>query len=110
MVVKTATYVPFEGFQDKQFSKNCKMLQPPSDFEMEKVGPLVEKNYSGFFNRISRFQGNFLRKNDFSFEKVLIFLVSFWEIDQFPCRFANFFSQVCQNTSLSAWRKETGRN
>ena len=53
------------------------MFQHSSDFEMKKVGPLVEKNFSGFYNGISRFEGNKLRKSGLFFEKVFFFSVSF---------------------------------
>ena len=34
MVVKTATYVPFDDFEVKQFLKNCTMCQSSSEFEI----------------------------------------------------------------------------
>ena len=75
MVVKTATYVILEDFEDKQFLKNCTKFQTSSDFKLKIVGPLVEKTFSGFFYRLSSFLRNKVRKCDFSFEKVLFFLV-----------------------------------
>ena len=59
MVIKTATDVALEDFQDKLFLKKCTMFQTPSNFEMKKVGPLVEKIFfQGSYNRISRFRRN----------------------------------------------------
>ena len=44
---------------------------------MQNLGPLFEKIFQGFYNRLSSFQRKQLRKSDFSFEKVLFFLVLF---------------------------------
>ena len=86
------------------------MFQPPSVLEMKKLGPLDEKVSSGFLQRDIALPGKFFEEKWFPFRKFLIFLVSVWEIEQFLCRFANFFSQVCQNTNLRVHRKENGKN
>ena len=43
MVVRTATDVPLKDIENKQFLKNCRMFQPPSDFEMKKLGFFSQK-------------------------------------------------------------------
>ena len=86
------------------------MFQPASVLEMKKLGPLDEKVSSEFLQQDIALPQKFFEKKWFPFRKFLIFLVSFWDIEQFLCRFANFFSQVCQNTDLRVHRKETGKN
>ena len=47
-----------------------------------------QKNFlQSYYNRNSRFQRNVLRKNDFSFERGFIFLLSFLEFEWFLCLF-----------------------
>ena len=69
MVVKTAAYVPLEGFEDNQFLKNCTIFQTPSDFEMKKVGPLVEKVSSGFLQQDIALPEKFFEEKWFPFRK-----------------------------------------
>ena len=103
MVIKTAADVPLGGFEDKIFLKKCKMFQPPSDFDMKKVGPLVrKKNFSRFLQQDIALPEKFLEEKWFLFRKTFILLVSFLEVDQFFCRFAKFFSEVWQNTDSRA--------
>ena len=84
------------------------MSQPHQDFEMKKVGLLVKKIFSGFLQRDSKLLEKYLEEKWFLFRKNFILLVSFLEIDQILCRFANFFSHVCQSTDFRVFRKGTG--
>ena len=59
------------------------MFQPSSDVGMKKVGPLAEKIFSGFCNRISPFQRKKLRKTDFSFQNFHSFWYHFWRLSNF---------------------------
>ena len=51
MVAKTATCVPFEDSKVQQFFEKLHNVPTFSEFEIKKVGPLVEKIFSGFLKQ-----------------------------------------------------------
>ena len=63
MVIKTATYVHSEDFQDKRFLKQCTMFQPPSDFEMKKRAFSQKRIFSGHLQQDIALLENYLEKN-----------------------------------------------
>ena len=110
MVVKTATYIPLEDFEEKQILKNCTRFQQSSDFEVKKIGPLVEKFSSGFLQQDIALSEEYFKEKWFFFRKSFVFILSFFEFERFRCLFANFISQVYQNTDLSVEKKEIVEN
>ena len=108
LVIKTATHVALEDFEDKLFYEKMHKVSTSSGLWDKKLGLLVRKIFSGFLQRDSTLLEKYLEEKWFLFRKSFILLVSFLEIDQFLCRFANFFSHVCQNTDLRVFIKETG--
>ena len=69
MVIKTATYVHSEDFQDKRFLKQCTMFQPPSDFEMKKRAFSQKKNFFRAFTTRYRASGELFGEKLISLSK-----------------------------------------
>ena len=106
MVVKTAIYVSFQGFEGKHL-----FLKIEHDFKLLRT--LIWKKcvfqsrsfFQGSTNKNSRFQRNISMKKDFSFENVF-FSVIILEFPWFLCLFAKLLSQVCQTTDQRRERKQ----
>ena len=65
-----------------------------------------QKNFlQSYYNRNSRFQRNVLRKNDFSFERGFIFLLSFLEFEWFLCPFLQNSLVRCVKPPISVLRE-----
>ena len=110
MVVKTATYVPLESFEEKQFFLNWTWLQTSSDFEMKKIGILVKKTFFRVITTgIRASRGMFWGKMISLSKEVLFFCYHFWSLSDFFVFFAKFFSQVCQTTDQRAERNKMGK-
>ena len=90
MVVKTATCVPFEDSEVQHFFEKLHNVSTFFWVWDKKLGFLSKKFSQGFYNRISRFQRNKLRKTDFPFQKVFFLFGIIFLIEQFLCRFAIF--------------------
>ena len=72
---------------------------------MQNVGPLFEKIFQGFYNRLSSFQRKKLRKSDFFFEKVLSFWYHFWRLSNFFV-FLQIALVRCVKTPISVPREK----
>ena len=73
-----------------------------------KIGPLVRKFSSRFLHQEFALPEKFFEGNCFLSRKKFIFLLLFFEFEQFLCLYTKFFSQVSQNTDPNAERKKFG--
>ena len=109
MVVETAIYVSFQGFEGKpsvlkieHYSNLLRTLR------WKKMGHSVRKYFSGFSQQKFALPEKCVDENKFRFRKSFLFLLSFLEFEWFLCLFAKLFSQVCQITDQCAERNKLG--
>ena len=110
MVVKTAIYVSFQGFQGKHL-----VLKIEHDFKLlrtliwKKMGLSIKEFFSGFNQQKLALPEKYFDEKRFLFRKCFLFLLSFLEFQWFFCLFAKFFSLVCQTTDQRRERKKLGK-
>ena len=111
MVVKTAIYVSFQGFEGKHL-----FLKIEHDYKLLRtliwkiMGLSIKEFFSGFNQQKFALPENYFNeKKRFLFRKCFLFLLSFLEFQWFFCLFAKLFSLVCQTTDQRRERKQLGK-
>ena len=109
MVVETAIYVSFQGFEGKPLVLKIEhYFNLLRTLRWKKMGHSVKKYFSGFSQQKFGLPEKCVDENKFLFRKSFLFLLSFLEFEWCLCLFAKLFSQVCQITDQCAERKKLG--
>ena len=109
MVVETAIYVSFQGFEGKHFFLKIEhYFNLLRTLRWKKMGLSVKNHFSVFSQQKFALPEKYVDENKFLFRKSFLFLLSFLVIEWFLCLFAKLFSQVCQTTDQCAERKKIG--
>ena len=96
----------FKSFWGKRIFLKLNMIANFFGLRDEENWAFGQKNFlQGFYNRNSRFQRKVLRKNDFSFERGCIFLLSFLEFEWFPCLFLQNSLVRCVKPPINVLRE-----
>ena len=110
MVVKTAIYVSFQGFEGKHlFLKIEHGFNFLLTLRWKKMGLSVKEFFSGFNQQKFALPQNYFDEKRFLFRKSFHFLLDFLEVQCFLYLFAKLFSLVFQTTDQRRERKKLGK-